>query len=52
MPESTIVGAYNSVSSITDPGVPAYLKSLVNGAAAEKAYADFCISILDSWAER
>merc|ERR1711862_972079 len=32
---------YNSVSSITDPKVPAYLKSLVNGADAEKAYAAF-----------
>merc|ERR1712190_469171 len=29
------------VSDITDPGVPAYLKSLVNGADAEKAYAAF-----------
>ncbi len=32
---------YNVVSSITDAGVPAYLKSLVNGADAEKAYAGF-----------
>merc|ERR1712194_615626 len=32
---------YNSVSSITDPGVPGYLKSLVNGADAEKAYDGF-----------
>merc|ERR1712066_506606 len=29
------------VSSITDPGVPAYLKSLVNGADADKAYLAF-----------
>ena len=28
-------GLYNLVSSITDAGVPAYLKSLVNGADAE-----------------
>ena len=28
---------YNSVSSITDSGVPAYFKSLVNGADAKKA---------------
>ena len=32
-------GLCNSVSSITDAGVPAYLKSLVNGADAEKAWA-------------
>merc|ERR1712040_17106 len=32
---------YNAVSDITDPGAPAYLKSLVNGADAEKAYAAF-----------
>merc|ERR1712031_64100 len=30
VPESTVMDVYNSVS-ITDPGVPAYLKSLVNG---------------------
>merc|ERR1712232_601652 len=29
---------YNAVSGITDPGVPAYLKSTVNGADADKAY--------------
>merc|ERR1711935_795004 len=40
-PESTVMDVYNSVSSITDPGVPGYLKSLVNGADAEKAYAAF-----------
>ena len=34
-------GLYNLVSSITDAGIPAYLKSLVNGADAEKAYAGF-----------
>ena len=39
---------YNSVSSITDSGVPAYFKSLVNGSDAEKAYAGFCISAFDS----
>merc|ERR1719464_2167152 len=32
---------YNSVSALTDPGVPAYLKSTVNGADAEKAYSAF-----------
>ena len=32
---------YNSVSSITDQKVPAYLKSLVNGADAEKACSAF-----------
>jgi hypothetical protein len=41
VPESTVMDVYNSVSSITDPKVPAYLKSLVNGADAEKAYAAF-----------
>ena len=29
------------MSLITDAGVPAYLKSLVNGADAEKAYAGY-----------
>merc|ERR1712227_861020 len=38
VPESTVMDVYNSVSSVTDPGVPAYLKSLVNGADADKAY--------------
>merc|ERR1712039_751760 len=38
VPESTVMDVYNSVSAITDPGVPAYLKSLVNGADADKAY--------------
>merc|ERR1719254_177024 len=41
VPESTVMDVYNSVSSITDPGVPAYLKSLVNGADADKAYLAF-----------
>jgi len=41
VPESTVMDVYNSVSSITDSGVPAYLKSLVNGADAEKAYSAF-----------
>merc|ERR1711979_64367 len=41
VPESTVMDVYNSVSSITDPKVPAYLKSLVNGADAEKAYSAF-----------
>ena len=39
VPESTVMDVYDSVSSITDSGVPAYLKSLVNGAGAEKACA-------------
>merc|ERR1711998_471188 len=38
VPESTVMDVYNAVSGITDPGVPAYLKSTVNGADAEKAY--------------
>mgnify|MGYP001279448581 CR=1 FL=1 len=41
VPESTVMDVYNSVSSITDSGVPAYLKSFVKWADAEKAYADF-----------
>jgi len=41
VPESTVMDVYNSVSAITDAGVPAYLKSLVNSADAEKAYAGF-----------
>ena len=41
VPESTVMDVYNSVSAITDAGVPEYLKSLVNGADAEKAYAGF-----------
>merc|ERR1712232_970567 len=41
VPESTVMNVYNSVASITDPGVPAYLKSLVVGADAEKAYPAF-----------
>ena len=41
VPESTVMDVYNSVSSITDSGVPAYLKSTVNGADAEKAYSAF-----------
>merc|ERR1739848_764871 len=41
VPESTVMDVYNAVSSITDPGVPAYLKSLVNGADADKAYSAF-----------
>merc|ERR1711953_1267147 len=41
VPESTVMDVYDSVSSVTDPGVPAYLKSLVNGADAEAAYSAF-----------
>ena len=46
VPELTVMDGYNSVSSITDSGVPAYLKSLVNGADTEKAYAGFLGSML------
>merc|ERR1712012_527494 len=38
-PESTVMDVYNSVKAITDPGVPAYLKSLVKAEDADKAYA-------------
>jgi len=41
VPESTVMDVYNSVSGITDSGVPTYLKSLVNGADADKAYSAF-----------
>jgi len=41
VPESMVMDVYNSVTSITDPEVPAYMKSLVNGADAEKAYNGF-----------
>merc|ERR1712072_1401193 len=41
VPESTVMDVYNSVSGITDAGVPAYLKSLVNGADADAAYSAF-----------
>lgn len=41
VPESQVMDVYNSVSAITDPGVPKYMKSLVNGADAEKAYEGF-----------
>merc|ERR1712176_1116637 len=41
VPEATVMDVYNAVSDITDPGVPAYLKSLVNGADADKAYSAF-----------
>merc|ERR1712066_1056759 len=41
VPESTVMDVYNSVSDITDPAVPAYMKSLVNGADAEKAHSVF-----------
>merc|ERR1719346_148846 len=41
VPESQVMDVYNAVSAITDPGVPKYMKSLVNGADAEKAYEGF-----------
>jgi len=41
VPESMVMDVYNSVSAITDSSAPAYLKSLVNGADAEKAYSAF-----------
>ena len=41
VPEKMVMDVYDSVSAITDPKVPAYMKSLVNGADAEKAYAGF-----------
>merc|ERR1712241_554205 len=41
VPEATVMDVYNAVSAITDPGVPAYLKSKVNAGDAESAYAAF-----------
>merc|ERR1712241_1022892 len=41
VPESQVMDVYNAVSAITDPEVPKYMKSLVNGADAEKAYEGF-----------
>merc|ERR1711862_683361 len=41
VPESSVMDVYNAVSGITDSGVPAYLKSTVNGADADKAYSAF-----------
>ena len=36
-----VMDVYDAVKDITDPKVPAYMKSLVNGADAEKAYQGF-----------
>jgi len=41
VPEKTVMDVYDAVSKITDPAVPAYMKSKVNAADAEKAYAAF-----------
>lgn len=41
VPEKTVMDVYDAVAKITDPGVPAYLKSTVNGADADKAYEAF-----------
>ena len=41
VPKAKVMDVYNAVKDITDPGVPAYMKSLVNGADAEKAYNGF-----------
>merc|ERR550532_2199632 len=41
VPESQVMDVYNAVKDIMDPQVPAYMKSLVNGPDAEKAYEGF-----------
>jgi len=41
VPEASVMDVYDAVSKITDPGVPEFLKSKVNAADAEKAYAAF-----------
>merc|ERR1712060_193130 len=45
VPESSVMDVYNAVAKITDPGVPAYLKSKVNGADAQ-ALADLSYPFL------
>merc|ERR1712241_153772 len=41
VPKAKVMAVYDQVSAITDPKVPAYMKSLVNGPDAEKAYQGF-----------
>ena len=41
VPEKMVMEIYESVSAITDPKVPACMKSLVNGKDAETAYEGF-----------
>ena len=41
VPKQKVMDVYDAVKDITDPKVPAYMKSLVNGADAEKAYQGF-----------
>merc|ERR1719265_2024619 len=41
VPKAKVMAVYDSVKAITDSGVPAYMKSLVNGPDAEKAYEGF-----------
>ena len=40
VPKAKVMAVYDSVKAITDPGVPAYMKSLVNGPDAEKPTKD------------
>ena len=40
VPGSTAMDVYNSVSAIPDSGLPAHLKSTVNGADAAKVFSD------------
>ena len=41
VPKAQVMDVYDAVSAITDPGVPAYMKSLVKSEDAEKAYKGF-----------
>ncbi|OLP90559.1 Peridinin-chlorophyll a-binding protein, chloroplastic [Symbiodinium microadriaticum] len=41
VPKAKVMAVYDAVKDITDPKVPAYMKSLVNGPDAEKAYQGF-----------
>ena len=41
VPKAQVMDVYNAVKDITDPKLPAYMKSLVKGEDAEKAYKAF-----------
>ena len=41
VPKEKVMAVYDSVKDITDPKVPAYMKSLVKAEDAEKAYKGF-----------
>ena len=47
VPKDKVMAVYDAVKDITDPAVPAYMKSLVNGADAEKAYDEGFLAFKD-----